>query len=35
MERTTIPLALIWGMADPISGKPIFDFARTRLKNSG
>jgi len=35
LERTAVPLRLVWGMADPRSGAHIAEHAKERLPNLG
>ena len=35
LERTAVPLRLVWGMADPRSGAHIADHARQRIPSLG
>jgi pimeloyl-ACP methyl ester carboxylesterase len=34
MEKSAVPLVLVWGMQDPVSGKHMLDYAKTRLRTA-
>jgi len=34
LERTGVPLHFVWGMQDPVSGKPVADVIQQRLPNA-
>lgn len=34
MEQCSLPMTFVWGMADPISGKHIIEYAKARLKDA-